>query len=218
MTLAQRVQVEAASNSVFLAETPEELSAFRRPDCAAAIWRRDPAPSFRSWIDGLHPDVLPSARVTLRPKDAREVVTQICEACGTPGGPERRMLVDDTAAVAEIFGKLMGARFLKLRFDVIATNACRRFHIDTVTARLVCTYRGTGTQYAFPITEDDPSEVFTVETGSPILLRGKLWPERPNSGLRHRSPPIEGTGETRLILVLDPIIDPEDIGSPRQLH
>ena len=202
---------------MFMAETPEELSAFLRrivlPRFGGATRRELQVVDRR-----LAPGRLAERPGYAEPKDAREVVTQICEACGTPGGPERRMLVDDTAAVAEIFGTLMGARFLKLRFDVIATNACRRFHIDTVTARLVCTYRGTGTQYAFPITEDDPSEVFTVETGSPILLRGILWPERPNSGLRHRSPPIEGTGETRLILVLDPIIDPEDIVSPRQLH
>lgn len=33
--------------------------------------------------------------------------------------------------------------------------------------------------------------------------------ERPASGLLHRSPPIEGAGETRLVLVLDPIHDPE---------
>jgi len=47
-------------------------------------------------------------------------------------------------------------------------------------------------------------------TGAPILLRGTLWPEHPRSGLLHRSPPIEGTGETRLVLVLDPVDDPEE--------
>nr|WP_245926135.1 DUF1826 domain-containing protein [Ascidiaceihabitans donghaensis] len=29
-------------------------------------------------------------------------------------------------------------------------------------------------------------------------------------GCLHRSPPIEGSGETRLVLVLDPIFDLED--------
>ena len=46
---------------------------------------------------------------------------------------------------------------------------------------------------------------------APILLRGTLWQERPRTGLLHRSPPIEGTGETRLVLVLDPIDDPEEV-------
>lgn len=49
-----------------------------------------------------------------------------------------------------------------------------------------------------------------MPTGAPIPLRGTLWPEGPRSGLLHRLPPIEGTGETRLVLVLDPVDDPEE--------
>lgn len=127
-----------------------------------------------------------------------------------PAGPERNRLIDDIAALADIFAEIMRARWLRLRLDVVTTNACRRFHIDAVTARLVCTYRGTGTQYGISADGAEPSRIFTVPTGAPILLRGTLWPERPRSGLLHRSPPIEGSGETRLVLVLDPVDDPED--------
>ncbi len=81
---------------------------------------------------------------------------------------------------------------------------------DAITARLVCTYRGTGTQYGMSTDDADPQSVFTVPTGSPILLRGTFWPAEPPSGLLHRSPPIEGTGETRLVLVIDPVSDPAD--------
>jgi len=101
----------------------------------------------------------------------------------------------------------MKAPYLRLRVDVVATNACRRFHVDVLTARLICTYRGTGTQYGVSKGGAEPTDIFTVPTGSPIVLRGKLWPEHPSSGLQHRSPPIEGTGETRLVLVLDPVHD-----------
>lgn len=117
------------------------------------------------------------------------------------------MLVDDIAALADVFADVMHAPYLRLRLDVIKTNACRKFHIDAVTARLVCTYRGTGTQYGISTDGTEPKRIFTVPTVSPILLRGTLWPETPRSGLLHRSPPIEGTGETRLLLVLDPIVD-----------
>jgi hypothetical protein len=167
-------------------------------------------PRFQSWIDGLDPDVLPRARVILRPEAVREVAEEVCNASGTPEGPERDRLVDDTAALADAFAAIMRARWLRLRLDVVTTNGCRRFHIDAVTARLVCTYRGTGTQYGISTDGHEPRLVFTVPTGSPILLRGTLWPDRSRSGLLHRSPPIEGTGETRLVLVLDPVDDPED--------
>lgn len=44
---------------------------------------------------------------------------------------------------------------------------------------------------------------------APDLLRGTLWLGKPASGLLHRSPLIEGTGETQLVLVLDPARGPE---------
>ena len=209
MTLVREI-VKDAVIGVGVADAPEGLSEIHRPDCAAAIWRRHPLPGFQSWIDALEPARLPKARVVLRPRNVRETVTQICEASGTPDCRERERLADGAAALADIFAGLTPAPYLRLRFDVVTTNACRKFHIDAVTARLVCTYRGTGTQYGISTGGSEPRRIFTVPTGAPILLRGTLWPERPRSGLLHRSPPIEGTGETRLVLVLDPVLDPEE--------
>ncbi len=209
MTLVREI-VKDAAIGVGVADAPEGLSAIHRPGCAAAIWRRHPLPGFQSWIDTLEPERLPNARVCLRPDDVRETVVQVCEASGTPDCREREKLVDDAAALADIFAGLTPAPYLRLRFDVVTTNACPKFHVDAVTARLICTYRGTGTQYGISTDGTEPQRVFTLPTGAPILLRGTLWPERPKSGLLHRSPPIEGTGETRLVLVLDPISDMDD--------
>ncbi|MEO1459694.1 MAG: DUF1826 domain-containing protein, partial [Pseudomonadota bacterium] len=122
-----------------------------------------------------------------------------------PEGAERAWLAEDVTALAERFIALVPAPYLRLRLDVVTTNSCRRFHVDAVTARLVCTYRGTGTQYGVATGGAEPERIHTVPTGSPIVLRGTLWPETPQSGLRHRSPPIEGTGETRLLCVVDPV-------------
>lgn len=195
---------------VGVADRPEGLSAIRDAGCAAAIWRRQQSPDFQAWIDGLDAALLPRARVILRPEAVRETASEVCDASGTPAGPERDRLLDDIAALANIFAGLMRARWLRLRLDVVTTNACPRFHIDAVTARLICTYRGTGTQYGVGADGAEPRRILTVPAGAPILLRGTLWPERPRAGLRHRSPPIDGTGETRLMLVLDPVDDPEE--------
>ena len=209
MMLAREV-VEEAPVAVRVADTPEGLSAIHGPGCAAAIWHRRPMSGFQSWIDALEPERLPKAREILRPETVRETLEAICDASGTPDCRERERLIDDTAALADIFLGVTSAPYLRLRFDVVTTNACRKFHIDAVTARLICTYCGTGTQYGISVDGAEPRRVFTVPTGAPILLRGTLWPERPKPGLRHRSPPIEGTGETRLLLVLDPISDIDD--------
>ena len=214
MTLVREVVKDAAID-IGVADTPGGLSAIHQPGFAAAIWRRQPSPGFQSWIDALEPERLPKTRVILRPEDVRDAAIEICDASGIPDCAERTLLIDDVVALADIFAGLMRVPYLRLRFDVVTTNACRKFHIDAVTARLICTYRGMGTQYGISTDGAEPRRVFTVPTGAPILLRGTLWPERAKSGLLvHRSPPIEGTGQTRLVLVLDPICDVDDACEP----
>ncbi|GMG85490.1 hypothetical protein LNKW23_47120 [Paralimibaculum aggregatum] len=217
MSLVRETVTDAAVG-VGVAETPEGLSAIHHPGCAAVIWRRQPMPSFQAWVDRLDPAVLPHARMILRPDAVRDAVAETCESAGTPVGPERAMLIDDVAALANLFAGVTKAPYMRLRFDVVTGNACRKFHIDAVSSRLVCTYRGPGTQYGISPDGADPRRVFTVPTGAPMLLRGTLWPERPRSGLLHRSPPIEGTGETRLVLVLDPIADTAEEPDFEHMH
>jgi len=200
----------AKDTAIGMADDPAALGMFLQPGCAAAIWRRQVPPNVQTWLDGLDPEALPSGRTMLRSNAVADTVGHLCDMSGLPVGRERDWLRDDIVSLADMFSGLMNAGYLGLRLDVVTDNACRKFHVDAITARLVCTYRGTGTQYGVSADGNDPKRVFTVRTGAPILLRGTLWPELPSSGLLHRSPPIDGTGETRLVLVLDPVFDPED--------
>lgn len=199
-----------ADMGVGVVETPEELGSIARPGCAAVIWQRRPLSSFQSWVNGLAVERLPSARLILWPDCARAAIDEVCAVSGTPDGPERCRLVDDIAALVDIFAGVMRTPFVRLRLDRISDNACCKFHIDAVTARLICTYRGEGTQYGLSRNGIGPIRVLTVPTCAPILLRGSLWSDPPHPGLLHRSPPIDGLAQTRLVLVLDPIVDRDD--------
>jgi len=204
--------IEPAKNhGVVTTVSLQGLREVRAAGVGGVLWERKPLASFQTWIDGLKPARLPWARVILRPAAVHSAVTAACHNAGLSDGPERRRLIDDITALADMFSDVMDARWLRLRLDVVDGNACHRFHVDRITARLICTYRGTGTQYGVTAEEDgDPQTIHTVPTGSPFVMRGTLWPVRPDLGLLHRSPPIEGTGQTRLVLVLDPVDDPED--------
>ena len=217
MTLHREIVRDAAVGGG-VGTTPKSLSSIVKPGCAAAIWERQPLESFQAWIDALEPDDLPRARIILRPDVVREAMVDLVEVAGLPDSSERTMLVDDVAAMANIFASVIDAPYLRLRLDVISTNACRIFHIDAIKARLICTYRGSGTQYGISTDGHEPRSIFAVPTGSPMIMRGTLWPETPKSGLLHRSPPVEGTGETRLVLVLDPVIDLEAEQEPHHIH
>ncbi len=152
----------------------------------------------------------PRTRQVLRPEAVKDSVADICVAQGTPSGAERARLIDDVGALSALFAEMMRTPSLRLRLDVVNTNSRRKFHIDAITARMIGAYRGTGAQYGISTDGAEPRRVFTAQTGAPIVLRGTRWPDGPPSGLLHRSPPIERTGETRLQLALDPIHDPNE--------
>ena len=185
------------------------LYAIRKPSVPAVIWRRKPVSKFQTWIDSLSDEQLPSARISLPLNAISEALTEVMQISGTPACVQREMLVDDITALANVFAEINRTKFLRLRLEAITGNACSKFHIDAVTTRLVCTYRGPGTQYCFSADGTDLSNIFDVPTSSPIVMRGTLWPNKERSGFLHRSPPIEGSGKTRLLLVLVPISDPK---------
>lgn len=206
--LTAEIQSGGAALPVGLSVTGQVqgLADLKRDDCAGLIWQRPANRAVQAWLERLSPQQLPHTRVTLKPDVIAGFLRGLCSSQGVPDCAERDMLIADIASLAQVFAGVMRCDFIRLRLDVVQTNACRKFHLDAVTARLVCTYLGTGTQFGAGQqgTEPDPARIGTVPTGAPILLRGTLWPSSARPGLLHRSPPIEGTGETRLVLVLDP--------------
>lgn len=200
----------AAPNGVAVVEDVIGLEAFRAKNCAATLWNRQIPQEILKWMNAIDPDALPVGRCIVRAVETGPMVRSFCDKVGLPKGPERSWFEQDVASLAGIFSDLMRTPHIRLRMDMVTTNACRKFHVDAIVGRLVCSYRGPGTQYGTGQNGKDPNRVFTVPTGAPILLRGSLWPETPRSGLLHRSPPIETTGETRLVVVLDPMNHPEN--------
>lgn len=203
---------------VSLVTSPNGLAAIRGPACSAAIWVRKPLSRLQTWIDGLDPGQLPRGRITVRAEGVRDAMTQLSAAAGLPDCDERTMLIDDVAALASIFARVTETRHVRVRLAVVDTNACRKFHIDAVTARLICTYRGDGTQYGNGTIGEEPTNIHQVPTGSPMIMRGTAWPSGAKPGLLHRSPPIEGTRQKRFVLVLDAIAETEIDDAHGHIH
>lgn len=86
------------------------------------------------------------------------------------------------------------------RLEAVDGDACRKFHADYTDLSLVSTYAGPGTDICRTPADDAP--VHRIGTGDVALFKGKLFPGAPPV-LLHRSPPIEGTGDRRVVLVLD---------------
>ena len=200
-------KTQKALVGVAIAQTPQDFSIIRDPDYAAVLCQRQMSSGALAWLASLGPACLPKARVILPPDRVRSALVQICDMSQMPVCAERDAFIAHAQQLSDAFMHIMKAPYLRLRFDVISHNACSRFHIDALTARLICTYRGTGTQYGLANAAGDPETIHTVPTGAAIVLRGKRWPSKAKLDLVHRSPPIQGTGQTRLVLVLDSIAD-----------
>lgn len=192
------------ARAILQARDPSVLRQIGAPGIAAAIWQRRPTQAFIDWIEDLPAGSLPRLRSIAAVGAVESCVQAACDIAGTPAGAMRNMLAGDIAALAFIMAEVMQSPLLHLRLDAISTDACRRFHVDNMTARMLCTYRGAGTQLAQPGQEQALQD---VATGSAAILRGALWPGHEATALLHRSPPIPGTGQTRLLLVIDPASD-----------
>nr|WP_321523923.1 DUF1826 domain-containing protein [uncultured Cohaesibacter sp.] len=192
-----------SAEAVLIGREAEALQQITNPGVAATIWHRNPIASFQDWVDGLPPEQLPELR-TIAPLDRVESVVQAaCDAKDLPAGPERNRLASDVAALAFIFGQIMDVPNVQLRFDVDDGVMCPKFHIDNVAARLLCTYRGPGTEYVTTADLDGPKQIGQIATGSVGLFRGKKWPSLEGCTLLHRSPQLAPGSLTRLLLVID---------------
>jgi hypothetical protein len=87
---------------------------------------------------------------------------------------------------------------LNCRFEIIAGNSCKRFHVDSVDARLIYTCAGPGTQIKRP----DEKQFITLPSGSALIVKGENYQDFKEVTL-HRSPPIEGTNTKRFLFIAD---------------
>jgi hypothetical protein len=102
------------------------------------------------------------------------------------------------------FGAVMGCGSFVVRVEAITGDACRTVHADYAEVRLIQTLAGPGTDHA-----PDGHEACGLErvpTGWIGLFKGRCYPgasDGRHAPCLHRSPPVAGTGERRLVLVID---------------
>ena len=202
-------QTASFAQNVLIGREPEALEHISSPGVAAAIWHRTPSEDFQRWINNVPFEQLPELDAVINVELCEKAVHAACDAKNLAPGPERDMLASDTAALAFIYGQIMKTRFIKIRLDVTDEVMCPRFHLDNVTARMLCTYRGPGTEYVTKADLEKTDRVSQMASAAVGLFRGKKWSPNEGCGLLHRSPEIDPRTGARLLLVIDPADQPE---------
>ena len=124
-------------NGVSVVRDERGLESFRHSACAAAIWHREMPIDVTAWLSNLETKALPNGRVVLQAKTVEDTVCHLCDISQTPKCQQRDWLIADIYNLAQGFAALMRAPYLRLRLQAVTTNACRKFHLDAITGRLV---------------------------------------------------------------------------------
>ena len=127
--------------------------------------------------------------------------------------------------LTRVYTDLLGCPSAALRIEVLERPMCPRFHVDRTGIRLVCTWRGPGTEWLHDgwadrsrlgagsrgLADEDSglmrpgAEVERIPTFALGLLKGSLWQGNADRGAIHRSPQIAPSEGRRVMLSLDAI-------------
>lgn len=144
-----------------------------------------------------------------------------------PDLPGRQALVSDIAFLVALYGDLLGCERVGLRLEVVSRAMCPRFHFDRTGIRMLCTWRGPGTEWLEDACADrrklghganglgdehsglilDADGIGQVPPYAIALLKGELWQGNAGQGVIHRSPAVPLELTPRVLLALDAVWD-----------
>jgi hypothetical protein len=134
-------------------------------------------------------------------------------------------LAEELVFLTGLYTDLIGCPAVGLRIEVLEQPMCPRFHVDRVGVRLLCTWRGPGTEWLDDAWADRrrlgtgsgglPDEqsglmlpgaaIQSVPTHAIALLKGAGWPGNEPRGAIHRSPAVPAGQGPRILLSLDAV-------------
>lgn len=211
----------------------ESFEVIKDPDKNLVIWSREPDLGLRLWLESqLHELRWAEARVPI--VDQRLDLSPLVEKL--PCHPMRDKLLADLDHLGRCFVRLLptGAMMkLKASLGPVLDDQCRKLHVDWVLLRMLTTYIGPGTEWLPNAAVDRehvgasaccptdanraimraPNALRRARAGEVLLMKGEAWPGNTGKGLVHRSPAIEGLGETlsaRLVFTLSALAPPRE--------
>lgn len=183
---------------------PGILQTVRRGDVRVALWARPIPGPLAAALDALPVQNLPRLRRNL---NVSQVAAEVQECCVAAGAQDcAASLSAEISKLAAMAAGVFGTPDLRLRLDVSEGQSCPKWHVDAVIARLLCTFRGAGTQFGPAGPDGHPQTVHQMARGAVGIFRGSRGVASDATPVLHRSPP-KRPGEPRLLLVIDPAED-----------
>ncbi|WP_232495528.1 DUF1826 domain-containing protein [Novosphingobium kaempferiae] len=179
-------------------EDPAVLGRIHDSHVQLALWQR-PRPNDLDWLDTLDFDEIDDVQETLVVESLTSTLPAALVEAGYPEGSHTALALEITG-LARSYARIMDVGSIRMRLEIVETDACRKFHMDNVKARLLMPLTEPGTQWIEAEAGPD-APINHLRAGDVGMFKGRVWAETP--AILHRSPPISGTGVARLLLVLD---------------
>lgn len=212
--LAFTTAARSATSPHAVGDTADVLGQVCRPGINLSLWRRPPQAVISEEVSALKASQLPEGRYLTTLATFDDDIGAVLRAHGLEPEDLKHFRAD-LNRLAKHFFSLSPGRHVKFRLVTTDGDNCRRFHVDTRYLRLLCTYQGPGTEWLSNEQVDRgalysgaPNEAI-IRSGEPSamqafwvgIMKGEL--EKDGNGLVHRSPPIAGSGQTRVLFCLD---------------
>ena len=126
------------------------------------------------------------------------------------------LFISDIVRLYTLFTSQTVRKRVRMQIEVVDSDMCRYFHIDNYRQRLLCTYRGPGTEWLDPDNVNldclgngcnnhiakDMDKINRAKTFEVLLIKGAKY-EGKDKSVVHRSPPIKKDRLKRILLKID---------------
>lgn len=208
----------AVGSHTAIGSTVGSLAQILEPGVQIAWFERKPDASIDQYLGTAARDMRPGQSHTLHAdRDLPDL--------RLPDQPGREALLAEIGWLTRIYIDLLSCPSAALRIEVLERPMCPRFHVDRTGIRLVCTWRGPGTEWlhdgwanrsrlgpgSHGARDEDSglmlpgAEVKRIPTFAIGLLKGSLWQGNSDRGVIHRSPQIDPDDVPRVMISLDAI-------------
>jgi len=204
----------------FLSDDLADLSAIYEPDINICLVKRKADSALETFVRSLLQFKNEVSFVENIEPAAFDFYRLIPHAAHLPG---YRKFCEDVAHLTAVFSDLFDLKRAGLRLRTLDHPMCPRFHVDSVTCCLVCTYGGAGTEWLESAYVDrsklggassgikdeqsgltlDPEALYSMPSYAVGLLKGRAWEGNEQHGAVHRSPQVNPLLPRRLLLTLD---------------
>jgi hypothetical protein len=195
---------------------PNVLHRILDPGVNLSLWRRPAKAAITMELSELQAHQLPDVRCHTSPTSFDDDISALLQRQALDPSAFGNWR-SDLRQLADLFFEITQGRDVTVRLETTATDGCQRFHVDQTHLRLLCTYRGPGTEWLPDAQVDRAAQANgapnngIIRFGRPSqfksfwvgILKGGAYPDNSGRGLVHRSPPIAGSGQTRVLFCLD---------------